>query len=195
MALNQLSEKLDQLTEQELGIDFDSSEVWSKLEQRLDNRKVYVYWWVVAACVLMAILFLPISLLKETSSTTSTLSQTIDLPEIETPVVVENPKEVVDTKKLEKPIWRLDKKDIEPIQLAQVEIKTPALQLIVFAVEKDNKPTFSGEDISIIQASLGRPKIGKEKNVTVRAQLNTSTQPIQFNNQVLKIKLFEGSNN
>ena len=191
MALNELSEKLDQLSVEEMGIAFDESAVWSRLEQRLDNRKAYIYWWTVAACVLLAILFLPISLLKETDTTTSALSQNVDSPVIESPVLVESPKEKIEVEKLKKPIWQLDKKSIDPIQLAQVKIKTPALEPIVFTVEKDKKPTFAGEDISIIQASLEQPKIGKGRTMTIRAQWQKSPTKSNVEHQALKVKLYE----
>ena len=79
MAPNQLSEKLDLISDAELNVDFDGMEVWSKLEERLDGKKRITYWWVVAACILMLTLFAPISVLKETSTQSIELSEVADL--------------------------------------------------------------------------------------------------------------------
>lgn len=191
MANNQLTEKLDQVSISELGFEFDEAAVWSKLEQRLDNRRALVYWWTVAACVLLATLFLPISLLKKTEIVTDTISQTIDSPGQENPVVINKQVEVEDLNKAKKPVWKLDKKGIEPIQLAQVEIKSLTLEPIVLVSIEDNKPAFAAEDISIIQASLERSSIEKGKSITVRAQLQSFPDQVKSNQKVLKIKLYE----
>lgn len=193
MALNQLSEKLDQATEHDLGFEFDSVAIWTKLEQRLDDRKRYAYWWV-AACILVGLTIFPIGALKESSTPTPAIISQSHLPAIEvlTATVLENTHEPTPLKDAE---FTIERKGIDPIQLAQVHIGSMNLQPIAVEKIEKQKPAFAAEDISIIQASLGRPSIEKEKNVTVRAQLHTSAQPIQFNNQVFKIKLFEGSNN
>ena len=68
------------------------------------------------------------------------------------------------------------------------------LKPILIEKEQIERQLFANEDISIIQASLGTPKIEKEKSVTLRAQSHTSSQTVQLHNQALKIKLFERSN-
>lgn len=191
MALNQLSEKLDQATEHDLGFEVDSAAIWTKLEQRLDDRKRNAYWWV-AACILVGLTIFPIGALKESSTPTPTIISQSHLPAIEVPTATEDTHEPTPLKDAE---FTIERKGIDPIQLAQVRIGSMNLQPIAVEKIEKQKPAFAAEDISIIQASLGRPSIEKEKNVTVRAQLHTSAQSIQFNNQVFKIKLFEGSNN
>ncbi|WP_436515052.1 hypothetical protein [Ekhidna sp. To15] len=194
MALNQLAEKLDQVSEHELGFEFDESAVWDKLEQRLDNRKAFVYWWTIAACLLVAFTILPISLLKETNIQTPTVSDQVKILSNKVPVFTAPEKENI-IAPAGKEIRVLAKKGLDGIQLAQVSPVELILKPITVSKEKKQKPAFAAKDISVIQASLERPKIEKEQIVTVRAQLHTSTQPRQFNDQVFKIKLFEGSNN
>lgn len=194
MALNQLSEKLDQLDAYELGIEFDEMATWSKLEQRLDQRKAIVYRWFAAACVLIGLVLLPISVLKERTVQVDMVADQVELP-VETEPTQPIVNEVTELSKPTKKLNTIERKGLEPIQLA--EISTVQLALEPVPVQKiiKQKAVFAAKDISMIQASLGRPSIEKEQKITVRAQLSTSTQPIQFKNQVLKIKLFEVGNN
>ncbi len=191
MALNQLSDRLDQISVSELGFEFDDSAVWSKLEGRLNNTRAVGYWRTVAACMLLLTLCLPISLLKEIDLPTNTLSVIEETSVIESSDLSQAPMIEDDLKKTDKSIWKLDKKGIEPIQLAKVTVKSLALQPIEFEIIKVKKPTFAGEDISIIQASLETPKVGKGRKMTIRAQWQKSPTKSNVEHQALKVKLYE----
>ncbi len=192
MALNKLSEKLDQVTEQELGIDFDSTVVWSKLEQRLDNRKAHVYWWVVAASVLLGLLLFPISLLKESVDTTLTISQFEEVPikEVVPETALSVKEESVVPKRESKSTMEVQKIGT-PLQYAKVSKAVLILEPLQVTYKKENKSTFDAKDISIIQASLERPSIEKGKNISIRAQLPSFPNHVKSNKKVVKIKLYE----
>ncbi len=194
MALNDLTEKLEGISEQELGVEFNEDAIWAKLEHRLDNRKRSIYWWGVAACLLIGLTFLPISFLNESEPKTLVTSEKVQVPNelVEAKPEVHASPEIVGPKM---EIITIEKRGIAFTSAAQLPQKELSLEQIPVIKQEKHKTAFAAEDISVIQASLGRPSIERGKNVTVRAQLHTSTQPIQFNNQVFKIKLFEGSDN
>lgn len=191
MAHNQLAEKLDQISTSQLGFEFEDSIMWSKLEQRLDNRKMIVNWWMVAASVLIVLLLLPTSLLKETVKETALISQNLKISTTDSQVVVEGEDVVVADNRPIKSIWILNKKGIEPMPLAQVSPQIGTLEPILIATQNETKPVFTGEDISIIQASLEQPKIGKGRTMTIRAQWQKSPTKSNVEHQALKIKLYE----
>lgn len=190
MAHNQLAEKLDQVSEHELGFDFDEGAVWNKLEHRLDNRKTFVYWWVIAACLLIGFTFLPISLLKESEVQTGALSDQVAAPTIEVPTVVatEVEKTIVPPGK---EMRIVEKKGLAEILLAQVSQVELHLEPIAVAKQRDYKTVFAAEDISVIQASLERPSAEKGRTITIRAQWQKSPENLNVNYQALKIKLNE----
>lgn len=194
MANNQLSEKLDQLSVEELGIAFDDAEVWSRLDQRLDNRRVYIYWWTVAACVLLGLLFLPISVLKEASTKTAVVAESVETSTSEEVVGVVPEEESITTQqhKTVAPIAIVSKK-ITTVGLAKITERSLSLEPIQLESRKEIKsaPTFAAEDISIIQASLERPSIEKGKSITVRAQLQSFPDQTKSKQKVFKIKLYE----
>lgn len=193
MALNQLSEKLDALAEQDLGFAFDNAAVWAKLEGRLDNRRVYPYWWVAAACLMIGMTLLPISLMKTGITENPALSNNIDTGLKEpASIKAENGKKVIiEEFKVPKP------KGIEPAQVA--ELSNIKLSLVPIALpnsqQEVKKAAFAEEDISIIQASLGRPPIENGRTMTIRAQWQNSTEELNVNYQALKIKLYEKDRN
>ncbi len=191
MAHNQLAENLDQISTSQLGFEFEDSIVWSKLEQRLDNRKMIVNWWMVAASVLIGLLLLPTSLLKEAVNETVLISQDLEIPASDSQVgIVSENEEGVNERPI-KSIWIVNRKEIEPMPLAKVTPQIGSLEPILTAVQKENKPVFTGEDISIIQASLEQPKIGKGRTMTIRAQWQKSPTKSNVEHQALKIKLYE----
>ncbi|WP_421764242.1 hypothetical protein [Ekhidna sp.] len=199
MVRSKLSEKLDNISQHDLGFEFDDAAVWSALDQRLGSKRAYANWWIAAACFLIGFTILPIGLLKETSTYPSMITDTGAIINDLEPVVIEKKVVEIPVQSHEKRTAivpnRVSRKGVSPA-LAEVASVKLLLKPIIKPVQNErNKSVFSSKDISIIQASLGRPSIEKEKKVTVRAQLHTSSQPLQFNNQSVKIKLFEGSNN
>ena len=194
MANKQLSEKLDQLSVEELGIAFDEAEVWTRLDQRLDNRRVFIYWGTVAACVLMGLLFLPISVLREAKVETAFVAESVEtstseevveiIPQVES-VSTQHPKVVVP--------GAIDRKQIASVGLAEIAEKSLSLERIQLKSQKEIKSalTFAAEDISIIQASLELPSIEKGKSITVRAQLQSFPSQVKSKQKVFKIKLNE----
>lgn len=192
MALNQLSEKLDGLTNEDLGFEFDHAEVWSKLEQRLDKRKANIYWWLVAACLLVGLTVLPISLMKTTITESPALTNhTEDV--IQEPVSFEQQNDLETGQKIKVEEFETPaRKGIMLTQVAVVSNIKLAMEPIALPQKKvTHKPAFAAEDISIIQASLEQPSIEKGKSITVRAQLQSFPQVIQTDQKVLKIKLYE----
>ncbi|MEO9483492.1 MAG: hypothetical protein ABJG47_08615 [Ekhidna sp.] len=196
MAHNQLAEKLDQVSEQELGFEFDDAEVWTKLEHRLDNRKAYTFWWVAAACLLVGFIFLPLSILKETTLEKSTTITQVEKTEKSLPgneeVKIADANSIQKEKTVAINFPGLRKKGLEPPET--IEISSQKLLLEPIAVSKPKKkykPAFAAEDISVIQASLEGPSIEKRKSITVRAQLQSFPDQVKSNQKVLKIKLYE----
>ena len=194
MANKQLSEKLDQLSVEELGIAFDEAEVWTRLDQRLDNRRVFIYWGTVAACVLMGLLFLPISVLQEAKVETAFVAESVETSTSEDAVKVVPQVESVSTQhhKVVVP-GAIDRKQIASVGLAEIAEKSLSLERIQLKSQKEIKSalTFAAEDISIIQASLELPSIEKGKSITVRAQLQSFPSQVKSKQKVFKIKLNE----
>ncbi len=192
MALDKLSEKLDHISNADLDFKFDEAAVWTKLEQRLDKRKVGLYWWLVAACLLIGIMFFPISLVKDDSEAIPTISATEPtiIEEIHT-LQQQSEEEVIPEVKIQE-IRSLARKEIAPAQIAEIPMKKLSLVPIVQENPKEIKSTaFAVEDISIIQASLEQPTVEKGRTITIRAQWQKSPDEINVKYQALKIKLYE----
>ncbi|SNS97842.1 hypothetical protein SAMN05421640_1864 [Ekhidna lutea] len=194
MALNRLSENLDQLSGQELGFEFDEAAVWAKLESRLENRKSNVYWWTVAASLLLVLIFAPYSLLKKDRSEALIMTSIEEVAK-EAPQEIEALNADVSHKlkrHIASEIGLLESRGVSSLQLAELPIKKLSLEPIaIVKQEKKNKPVFAAKDISIIQASLEQPSIGKGRTMTIRAQWQNSTEESNVNYQALKIKLYE----
>lgn len=195
MALNQLSEKLDQLSGEELGFEFDENLVWSKLENKLDKGKVRAYWWAVAASLVVALLFIPLSFVNDSQIETTVLSHKEEL-KLEVPAKVEDSNPKVESTPKEQALTQVKKplmrKGTAPVQMVELPVKE--LLLVPIAIEKQDirtKPVFAAKDISIIQASLEKPPIENGRTMTIRAQWQKSPDELNVNHQTLKIKLYE----
>lgn len=196
MALDRLSEKLDHISNTDLDFKFDEAAVWTKLEQRLDNRKVGLYWWLVAACLLIGLIFFPISLMKDNTEVSPAISAT-------EPAIIEeghalhqqSEEEVIPAVKIHD-IKSLARKEIATAQIVEIPMKKLSLVPIVQENPKKIKNTaFAVEDISIIQASLEQPTVEKGRTITIRAQWQKSPDELNVNYQALKIKLYEKDKN
>ncbi|MFK7953643.1 MAG: hypothetical protein AB8B73_12415 [Ekhidna sp.] len=196
-----LSDKLDKIKKEDLGIHFDQALLWEDLSMKLETKKKIFTEkkLMLAACITLLILFLPMFLMRDTKPG----QLAIDIHTVED-VSLKQEKiiSIADNRITEKeeeikktPIYSVSKKSVSlalanPVELGKVQL------LPIQEPQKETKKgrSFADQDISIIQASLGTPSIGREKSVSLRAQLHTSSKPVQLNNQALKIKLFERSN-
>ncbi len=194
-----LADKLDQIQREDLGIHFDESLLWEDLSASLGEKKSVLVErrLLIAACITLLILLFPIVLIMDSKPTQLTLESNV-IPEqlviqealIEEPTVIEKVEETEKT-----PIYKVEKKGLS-IELAnRIELAAIDMRPIpIIKKDKLERQSFADQDISIIQASLGTPSIGKEKSVSLRAQLHTSSQPVQLNNKAFKIKLFDKLN-
>lgn len=196
MAHNNFSEKLDQISIDELGFSFDESAAWKMLEAKL-NRKTIVLdrKWLAVACMFIAILMIPFSLTEKFSADTSepvAIEYYNPTELVNDPLLVEAEEdEVLERVRVFTPI-HIEPKKIE-LSIADVDLKSMVpLRLEVIEIEEiKTTPQFALEDISIIQASLEGAKVEKGKNLSIRAQWQTTPNEVNVNYQALKIKLYE----
>lgn len=189
MGLEQLSEKLDHITNEDLGVPFDEGMIWDKLENKMSARRTSIYPWLVAAALALFLLSFPIVVLEKTMADPQLIvaeSQLVPAMTLkETPATVIETKEAVPVKAA---LFTVQKKQVT-IQLASIEVN-PKLDPISNQIE-EKKLQFAAQDISIIQASLERPSIRKGRTMTIRAQWQKSSTKSIVENQALKIKLYE----
>ncbi|MEO9872613.1 hypothetical protein [Ekhidna sp.] len=193
MALNQLSEKLDAISEEDLGFEL-GNETWLRIENRLDAKSGYSRFWMVAACLLLCLTFIPIKLLKQTNGIdyNQTLVEVVESQHID--IEVQNQHAFssdIQAESRTKEFESLETRKTELVTLAGVSQPRLNLKPVVTLKETKHKPKFSVKDISIIQASLERPSIESGRTVSIRAQLEASTSEVKVNYQALKIKLYE----
>ncbi|WP_424963165.1 hypothetical protein [Ekhidna sp.] len=197
MAHNELSEKLDQLSSHELGVEFDDVATWSRLEKRLDERRPYAIWWVAAACLILGLAYILSPTLEQSErQVLSDQSIAADSKEdVETPAIIEeqvSPSVAVDEEFDYPDAKPLRKKGIAPLQVASLPSMNLSLEPVVVPVKHENKKSlFAAEDISAIRASLEQPTVEKGRSITIRAQWQKSTDELNVNYQALKIKLYE----
>lgn len=196
MGHNILSDKLDQIQKEDLGIHFGESLLWEDLSAQLGEKETRFVErkLLIAACITVLILLFPIVFMIDTKPAQLAIETAILSPEIAP--ISENSEDLIKAEKVKKaPIYSVDRKGVDLELASTLEIAEPNLEPIqIQKGEKVKRQLFADQDISVIQASLGTPSIGKEKSVSLRAQLHTSSQPVQLNNQALKITLFEKSN-
>ena len=197
MAHNELSEKLDQLTIDELGFDFNEDAVWSKLEGRLHNRRGYVIWWSAAASVLIGFTLFFSRLFTTDITVEPTVVEQIITPGIGLPVLEEE-KEIMQDDLNESPqqvlTKTLRKRGITPIAITELPdqaIVIKPMELPQQEIQLAEKSLFAAEDISIIQASLEKPQVEKGRKMSIRAQWHQSPSELNVNYKALKIKLYE----
>lgn len=181
-------EKLDRITIDQLGIPFDEEAIWTRLDSRLNNKQAYDYRWFLAACFFVLVLFVPMTLLKDTVKEEMPITITREVP-FEAPITTQ---EFTTTKKIQ-PIAEI--KFLQPrmtvVSMAQVNKGFIHQLPIEKPMNIATQPQFALEDISIIQASLKQSSIEKGKSLTVRAQLQSFSTSSETSNTQLKIKLYE----
>ncbi len=197
MAHRRITEKLDSISHEELGIPFDEGLIWEKLESRLSPISNSFEWkWMVAAAVFFMVLFLPLTILKKESLE---LSDKVDHVESLKIVGTEIPFQATDAEeplilekgKIQQETLHLERKNIET-KLATIATHTLIIEKIELKKEK-KKLQFAAEDISVIQASLEQPKTERGRKMSIRAQWQTSSTKSNVEYQALKIKLNEMS--
>lgn len=192
MEPRKIAQKLDGIEIGELGIDLDSSVLWDQLENKLNENGRWKKPWLVAACIVVLILLTPIRLLEP-----STSIEDVAVTEIAAEVspIEDSAKEEVVAGDQARPTFAvmeirfLDRKESH-VGLAAVQ--APTMDLTPVFVEKTKKKIdaqFNYNDISVIQAQLGKPEAEKGRKVTVRAQLYPSSNDSEINFRELKIKL------
>lgn len=188
MALNQLSDKLDQISGSDLDVNFDDAAVWAKLEAKLDERKLVISsWWLAAACLVLFVLF-PFQILKETNSSQTARVETNEVIPAEK-LIREQPDLIEEFESVEAtPLYEVIKKSVE-LSLAELTI-IPKLNPIEIKKEK-RRLQFAAEDISVIQASLEQPETKNGRTMTIRAQWQKSPAKSNVEYQALKIKLYD----
>lgn len=196
MAHNTLSEQLDQITKNDLGFPFDEDALWDRLEGRLEGKAAIQRRWLVAACLFILVFLAPFTLLKEWSAPVSeVVAEEVIKPEVVVPALVEEKVEVVKQAKVE-PIktMTLEGRGVS-LNLASIgEVELAPAAILQVQKQTNHTPQFAVEDISIIQASLEKSKVEKERGVSIRAQWQTTSSKADVNYQALKFKLNEKEN-
>jgi hypothetical protein len=196
MGHNALSDKLDQIQKEDLGIHFDEALLWGELKNKMEGKKVgFDYRLLIVACISFIILFAPFILVNNQVAPESEISSISSYQEIKQSEEAAIPRS--EGRSIEKmAIHAIEKRPIH-IEVSEVEqfVKLTIKPIEIVEYQEQKRQLFVNEDISIIQANLGTPSIEKGKSVSIRAQLRASSQPVELNNQVLIIKLYEISNN
>ncbi|MEM0942074.1 MAG: hypothetical protein AAF600_19840 [Bacteroidota bacterium] len=201
MARKELTEKLDTITYQELGVTFDEGLIWEKLESRMGNAPEKRKWnRLMVASLFLGVLLLPFRVLKKDSSLNYD-------PPVNQKIIDPTNLHLMTTAdiKLEDDIQLIENTFTNPGM-----IKTRSLELVVAKITipqfkkteisqpkaKNIKPQFVAEDISVIQASLGNAAInnqriekGRKRSIRARWESSTKNEVTIESNQVLKIIL------
>ncbi|MEO1253325.1 MAG: hypothetical protein AAFY41_00380 [Bacteroidota bacterium] len=189
-----LSEKLDSISHNELGISFDEGLIWEKLEKRL-TPEVHSFnnKWLIAATLFLGVLFLPLTLLKKESSELVPLfSERMD--------VDLKPEKAMEILPSSNHVVSQNERAIPNIQFKRIAIElAPIHKSGLVANEKigmvaKQKATFAKEDVSVIQASLGQTKKEHIKTVNIKTQWQKSFAKSNEEYHALKVKLKETSN-
>jgi hypothetical protein len=194
MGHNTLSDKLDQIQKEDLGIHFDEAFLWGELKDKMEGKKSgFDYRLLIVACISFIILFAPFILVNNQVGSESEISSISPYQKMQQSEEAIPRSEGMSIEKMA--IHTIEKRPmhIEVSEVAQfVKLTIKPIEIVEYQEQK--RQLFANEDISIIQASLGTPTIEKGKSISIRAHLQASSQPIELNNQALKIKLFETSN-
>ena len=202
-----ISEKLDNVTYEDLGIQFDEGLIWEKLDARLgDETKALPIRWMVAAAIFLGMLLFPFTVLKEEFSANPNAEIAYRIDEaIQTPTEVDQSEELVSiaNTKSDKIATEVHLVRTKKLEVEYASIVYPTLTQVEFNVASEQKimPQFAVEDISIIQASLedasiNDTRINKGRIMSIRAQEQTSSIDEQNDEpyQGLKIKLYGQKN-
>jgi hypothetical protein len=211
-----LTEKLDEIQKEDLGVHFDQSLLWNELEAQLNQKKpaFTTRLWVAASITLLMVL-LPFALLKDSitqGKVPPMRSQADATPPVQTPLVVPenkhlNPAEsmanqpAVPDKKKAQPVESLIKQVAEVVnepigvrnvaQVKEEQTEPKGTESTKEEVKKTKRRVFAHEDISIIQASLEKPTIEREKVMAIKAQLQPGSRPSDvLLNKELKFTLY-----
>ena len=190
MAHSKITEKLDLITHDELGIRFDEGLVWEKLDARLGNEpKVLPIRRMVAAAVFLGVLLLPLTLLKDQATLDSfgTIAEHPGTEQLGTDgaLVIEATKpinsELIAANTLDESTHQLLDIHTKKVELKMASIATPSLAPVAFQPPQEQKikPQFAVEDISIIQASFEKASINDQRietgtKLSISAQWNGS---------------------
>jgi hypothetical protein len=195
MEPNSLKQKLDFITQDELGIEFDSELAWSKLDRHLHPVRRLYWAKLIAACVILLILFIPISVNKYT---------------IEEPIALKLPRSTEIEKVANIPLLTSENQAFKETSQALInnleirELQGKGLKIAIqetqfmlrnsapIIVEKVKNPSaFSAKDIAMIQSSLNKQKFVREHTKSVRAQLYAVSSPAFPVKQEVTLKLYE----
>lgn len=209
MAHKTLKDRLDQLDYEDLSIPFDEGLVWERLEARLESKKKgFLIKWLIAASILLSIVSVPlifqhaepdqvVASSDTKMETVTTLQKADENQEKDERVDWVTSEETLKEMKRHPIIQTLTSKGIE-VNIADVVLTPNLVKMPIKKNQKESKPQFAAEDISIIQATLENATVNdrrmeKEKSLSIRAQWQTfsSDQTNIESNQPLKIKLYE----
>lgn len=195
MARSKITEKLDLITHEELGIRFDEGLVWEKLDARLGEApKVLPIRWMLAAAVFLGVLLLPLTLLRDEARLDS-FGTIAEQPGTEQPskeqlgtdgALVIEAGEPVKSERIavntpEGSTYQLPRIHTKKVEIKLANIATPTLAPVAFQPPQEQKvkPQFAVEDISIIQASFEKASINDQRietgtKLSISAQWNGS---------------------
>ena len=200
MDRNILSEKLDRISCEELGVPFDQEAQWSRLASRFKNERVtYQRRWLIAACFFLAVFLAPMRLLREISNLPSMDHQleSVTLPAYKSTEIVTQPTKKVEERSVASTRTEQVLHVVAPLkvtlELAKLDLSEVVLEEIGIKTNKKSQPLFAAEDISIIQASLEKPSVEKGRKLSIRAQWQTYPTSTNVKQQGLKIKLNENN--
>lgn len=202
-----LTEKLDQIGKEDLGIHFDQSLLWNELEAQLDQKKkpVLSLKLLMAACIALLILFLPFTLLDHMISVNDNPVQNQRVETVipksendsEQPIIEPVKKQTAQRKitvptKTDSATFNEELAVVE--QISEPEKETEEIESTPVKMEKEEQPkrrVFALQDISVIQASLEKPAIERERGFAIKAQLQSDSRPSDlFKNKELKFTLY-----
>ena len=190
MARSKITEKLDLITHEELGIRFDEGLVWEKLDARLGEApKVLPIRWMLAAAVFLGVLLLPLTLLRDEARLDSfgTIAEQPGTEQLGTDgALVIEAGELVSSEQIavntpDESTYQLPRIHTKKVEIKLANIATPTLAPVAFQPPQEQKvkPQFAVEDISIIQASFEKASINDQRietgtKLSISAQWNGS---------------------
>ena len=200
MGHNDLTDKLDGITREELGVDFREDMLWEKLAERLENDGIaFPRRVLLAACITLFVLFIPLSFLKidrQVGSGVGDLSTPV--AEVEEVIVPEVSTEREPLPSEAQPAGMQKVLTIEKIGIGQLDIPTESIpsfkvhfkEVKVPVYENRETSLFALNDLSVIRENLDRGQVNRGSRV-IRAQFQPSPESEKINYQeTVKIQLY-----
>jgi hypothetical protein len=189
---NRLEEKLDNIREDQLGVPFQRELMWERIEARMESNRRVIWWpWLVAAAILLLLVFLPFQYWQPSGG--STLEGTafqVPITEKVPSIYLKKSKSLAQAPaELEHqtiPILELERKsELLPVLVSFNQVGPVPVQ----ETPEKEKPHFDFKDIAMIQSSLVSEAANTGARFTVTARWQKAPE-LNIDYQQLKLNLY-----